>query len=76
MREPARARVLVVDDNPATLYSTARVLRSADFDVTEAATGQQALDLALKGSDILMLDVNLPDIHGFDVCRIRRWSPP
>jgi CheY-like chemotaxis protein len=45
----APARVLVVDDNPATLYSTARVLRSADFDVSEAATGQEALDLVAKG---------------------------
>jgi PAS domain S-box-containing protein len=62
-------RVLLVDDNPATLYSTARVLRSADFDVTEAATGHEALELALKGTDVVMLDVNLPDIHGFEVCR-------
>ncbi len=69
------ARVLLVDDNPATLYSTARVLRSADFDVTEAATGYDALDLAFKGTDIMMLDVNLPDIHGFEVCRRLREDP-
>ncbi len=69
------ARVLVVDDNPATLYSTARVLRSAHFEVTEAATGQDALELALQGTDLMMLDVNLPDIHGFDVCRRLRSDP-
>ena len=65
MSADGRARVLVVDDNPATLYSTSRVLRSADFEVTEAATGKEALELAAKGTDIVMLDVNLPDIHGF-----------
>jgi hypothetical protein len=67
--------VLVVDDNPATLYSTARVLRSADFDVSEAATGQEALDLVAKGTDLVMLDVNLPDIHGFEICQRLRKDP-
>ena len=69
------ACVLVVDDNPATLYSTARVLRSADFDVKEAATGQEALDLAPNGTDLVMLDVNLPDLHGFEVCQRLRNDP-
>ena len=69
------ARVLVVDDNPATLYSTARVLRAADFKVTEGSAGHQALELALKGTDVLILDVNLPDIHGFEVCRRLRKDP-
>ena len=69
MENEAYARVVVVDDNPATLYSTSRVLRAAGFDVTEGTTGEQALELASKGTDILLLDVNLPDIHGFEVCR-------
>ena len=69
------ARVLVVDDNPATLYSTTRVLRAADFKVTEGSAGHQALELALKGTDVLILDVNLPDIHGFEVCRRLRKDP-
>jgi PAS domain S-box-containing protein len=63
------ARVVVVDDNPATLYSTSHVLRAAGFDVTEGTTGAQALELATNGADILLLDVNLPDMHGFEVCR-------
>jgi PAS domain S-box-containing protein len=69
------ARVLVVDDNPATLYSTSRVLRSADFKVAEAATGREALELAALGTDIVMLDVNLPDMHGFEVCQRLRSDP-
>ena len=64
----------MVDDNPATLYSTSRVLRAADFDVAEGINGEQALERALN-TDILLLDVNLPDIHGFEVCRRLRTDP-
>ncbi len=75
MIDNSPARVLLVDDNPATLYSTARVLRSAEFDVTEASTGREALEYAFRGTDLVMLDVNLPDIHGFEVCRRLRMDP-
>src|SRR5271154_986755 len=68
MSEVSAARIAVVDDNPATLYTTSRVLRAAGFQVTEGTTGEQALELAGK-ADLLLLDVHLPDIHGFDVCR-------
>jgi signal transduction histidine kinase len=67
-RPPA---VLVVDDNPAGRYSTARVLRSAAFTVLEAETGQEALEKA-SDADLVVLDVNLPDMSGFEVCRIIR----
>jgi PAS domain S-box-containing protein len=73
--DTATPRVLVVDDNPATLYSTSRVLRAAGFDVREGTTGGQALELAPRNIDILLLDVNLPDLHGFDVCRRLRENP-
>ena len=69
------ARIVVVDDNPATLYATSHVLRAAGFVVTEGATGKQALEFAARGTDLLLLDVNLPDIHGFDVCRRLRQDP-
>jgi signal transduction histidine kinase len=66
------ATILVVDDNPATLYSTAHVLRRAGYDVLEAATGAEATKLAEGDVDLVVLDVNLPDISGYDVChRIR-----
>ncbi len=65
-----RQKILVVDDNPAGLYATTRVLRSVGFDVLEAATGAGALRAAV-GDDIglLILDINLPDMDGFEVCR-------
>ncbi|HEY0886027.1 MAG TPA: response regulator [Ramlibacter sp.] len=67
--------LLVVDDNPATRYSTARVLRAAGFRTAEAATGGEALELARSGVSAVVLDVDLPDINGFDVCRKLRSRP-
>lgn len=64
--------VLVVDDNPVTCYATARALRSAGFATIEAGTGQQALDLSRGNVSAVVLDVHLPDIGGFDVCRMIR----
>jgi PAS domain S-box-containing protein len=62
--------ILVVDDNPATLYATARVLQGAGFRVLEASTGAEAIAHTSKESvDLIVLDVNLPDIDGFEVCR-------
>jgi hypothetical protein len=64
-------RILAVDDNPAALYATSRVLRSAGYEVIEATTGAAAL-AAATGADLVVLDVNLPDIDGFEVCRLLR----
>ncbi|MGD0492099.1 MAG: response regulator [Steroidobacteraceae bacterium] len=61
-------RILVVDDNPAALYATARVLRSAGYEVLEAATGAAGLKAAPL-ADLIVLDINLPDMDGFEVCR-------
>jgi len=62
-------RILVVDDNPATLYSTSRVIRSAGWTALEAESGNAALEQVQQGIDLVILDVNLPDFDGFEVCR-------
>jgi len=67
--------VLVVDDNGATRYSTGRFLRGAGFEVKEAATGTEALEIAKDNVDAIVLDVNLPDVDGFEVCRRLRARP-
>lgn len=64
--------VLVVDDNPTTRYATARVIRAAGFRTAEAGSGNEALDLAGQGVSAVVLDVHLPDIDGFEVCRTLR----
>jgi PAS domain S-box-containing protein len=67
MRAPL---ILVVDDNPPLRYALGRTLRQHGFDVIEASTGEDALQLAItEQPDLVLLDVNLPDIHGFDVAR-------
>jgi hypothetical protein len=63
-----RQTILVVDDNASSLYATSRVLRAAGFNVIEADSGSKALALADQAG-LLVLDINLPDMDGFDVCR-------
>lgn len=72
MTTAATPKVLVVDDNPATRYSTARVLQAAGFHTREAATGQEALAFADEAVEAVVLDVHLPDLDGFEVCRVLR----
>lgn len=60
--------ILVVDDNNSTRYSTVRFLRAAGVQVLEAVTGEQAIAMAPE-CDAVILDVNLPDMDGFEVCR-------
>ncbi len=65
---PEHQKILVVDDNAASLYATSRVLRAAGFEVIEAENGTDALALAPQ-VDLIILDINLPDIDGLEVCR-------
>lgn len=63
--------ILVVDDNPAGLYATSRVLKSEGFKTLETATGKGALEYVKKYlPDVVLLDVKLPDMSGFEVCKI------
>jgi len=72
----ADIRLLIVDDNVATRYALRRRLALHGYTVTEAGTG--GAGLALIGSehfDALILDVNLPDMSGFDIVRLLRAKP-
>jgi two-component system OmpR family response regulator len=71
--ETAEARLLVVDDEPNILELLSASLRFAGFDVATASDGQQALKLV--GSyqpDLVVLDVMMPGIDGFEVVRRMR----
>ncbi|HYW05578.1 MAG TPA: ATP-binding protein [Longimicrobium sp.] len=75
MSEERILTVLNVDDYPAALYATTRLLRQAGFNVLEAATGTDALARASETPDLIILDVNLPDVDGFEVCRRIKADP-
>ena len=72
----AHATILNVDDHEASRYSKTRILRSAGYHVLDAASGNQALVLMRSHRpDLVLLDVKLPDIDGYEVCRRIRASP-
>jgi len=66
---------LVVNDDPASRYVTSRILTHAGYGVVEAETGQEGLDRAREGADVIVLDVKLPDVDGFEVCRRLKADP-
>jgi PAS domain S-box-containing protein len=74
--ETAAALVLNVDDYEPTRYARTQVLRRAGFTVREATTGAEALRAALAHAPaVVLLDVNLPDMDGFEVCRRLKTEP-
>ncbi|ATB47503.1 hybrid sensor histidine kinase/response regulator [Corallococcus macrosporus DSM 14697] len=64
-----RATILNVNDTPAVLYLTGRILTHAGYHVVDATSGTEALRLASGRPDMVLLDVHMPDIDGYEVCR-------
>ena len=62
-------QVLVVDDNKPHCYVLARMLEKAGYPTLQAHTGKDAIEFAAQKPGIILLDVNLPDIDGFEVLR-------
>jgi PAS domain S-box-containing protein len=72
----AEIPILNVDDDEAGRYAMSRILRSAGFQVDEAATGAETLRItASKQFSLVILDVNLPDVSGFEICRRLKADP-
>lgn len=71
----AAPTVLNVNDDDTARYVLSRILRRDGFRVVEAATGTDAVRLAHGLPDLIVLDVNLPDIDGFEVCRRIKADP-
>ena len=67
--------ILTVDDNDALRYTVARALRGGGYKVIEARTGSEALTLAATFPDLITLDLNLPDLDGFEICRRLKSDP-
>jgi DNA-binding response OmpR family regulator len=67
--------VLVIEDEPDIRLTARFMLESAGYDVLEAATGKESLAmLARERPDLVLLDIRLPDMEGWDVMKSMRSS--
>lgn len=68
--------VLIVDDVPKNLQVLGSILRNEDYKVAAATSGKQALEMLDKiRPDLVLLDVMMPGMDGFEVCKIIRSRP-
>jgi signal transduction histidine kinase/class 3 adenylate cyclase/ActR/RegA family two-component response regulator len=79
--QPREARILIVDDDLTNLHVLRSQLSSEPYDIVEASSGEQALQLldpkqGGEGFDLIILDVMMPLMSGYDVCRSLRQIYP
>jgi two-component system, sensor histidine kinase and response regulator len=74
--EPAPARILVVDDREANVQVLGEMLGKLGYEIVPVTTGEQALRrLAAHPADLILLDVLMPEMDGFEVCHRIREQP-
>jgi putative two-component system response regulator len=69
MPEPERGTVLVIDDQPESVEAIAEALGPLGYGVWRAYNGEEGLRLAHDHPDVILLDVVMPGMDGFEVCR-------
>jgi len=68
--------ILVVDDNDMNLFLLAKILELEGYQVTTAQSGMEAIQLAVqKMPDLALLDVMMPEMDGYELCRKMRQPP-
>jgi two-component system cell cycle response regulator CtrA len=73
LRKADGMRALLIEDDSATAQSIALILKSESFDVYAARLGEEGVQLGQRYDyDIILLDLNLPDVSGFEVLRSLR----
>jgi PAS domain S-box-containing protein len=76
MTQPLSYTILNITDNDAARYAKRRTLECAGYRVVEASTGAEGLRLVMAVQpQLVLLDVNLPDMNGLDVCRLIKADP-
>ena len=75
MKQTAGPRILNVDDSDEGRFVLSHILAKAGFEVSEAADGASALQLAAERPDMILLDLKLPAMDGFEVCRRIKADP-
>jgi two-component system sensor histidine kinase ChiS len=78
-RENERLKILVVDDEPINIHVIINSLSREKYDITQASNGLEALNLIQSGfkPDLILLDVMMPQMTGYEVCREvrKKYSP-
>jgi len=70
------AKILYIEDNPQNMRLVRKILVHAGYDVLEAEDGLSGIHTAQENDpDLILLDINLPDIDGLEVARRLRESP-
>ena len=76
MSETGNGNILVVDDTPQTLQLLVGILSGANYTVRPADSGALALASVLAyPPELVLLDVNMPEMSGFEVCRQLKQNP-
>jgi len=70
MKQEMNHRILIVEDTPANIQTLAAILKERGYQISVATNGTQALDvLARLQPDLILLDVMMPEMDGFETCR-------
>src|ERR1700704_1939972 len=75
MTEQSQTRILLVDDTEQNRYVLSRILARAGLEVEQCTTGKEALERVKDCPDLVILDVKLPDLSGYEVCRRLKADP-
>ena len=76
MADEPMGRVLVIDDSPTNVATIRLELEQVGYEVLTAATGRAGLETAVtRLPDVVLLDILMPDIDGYEVCRQIRTTP-
>ena len=74
--KPIQKAILIVDDNPRNLQLLGKVLQENKYEIEFSTSGNAALEwIKNKKFDLILLDINMPGLNGFEVCGIIRSQP-
>jgi two-component system, cell cycle response regulator DivK len=77
MTKRKQSKILVVEDNHLTMALLRTVLGSEGYEVLEAATASEGLEVARRSQpDLIIMDIQLPDMSGYDATRILKSENP
>ena len=62
-------KLLIADDEPDIVDTLARCFASRGYEIMRASSGEEAVRQAGRAPDLILLDVNMPDLDGLEVCR-------